>query len=126
MFTFRIDIAYTYVVSYWPSRDVKVIIFPNQTFLIRRYFPVLITYFSTVQIFSKTLSLSCEPSGQGFIIFISARCVPVSFLLRLTKVLGGESVTGRTFALALLQGRVHSPLCTLTLLLSRALAVARA
>ena len=39
---------------------------------------------------------------------------------------GGESVTGRTFALALLQGRVHSPLCTLTLLLSRALAVARA
>ena len=25
MFTFRIDIAYTYVVSYWPSRDVKVI-----------------------------------------------------------------------------------------------------
>ena len=48
MFTYRIDIAYTYVVSYWPSRDVKVIIFPNQTFLIHRYFPVLIKYFSTV------------------------------------------------------------------------------
>ena len=90
MFTYRIDIAYTYVVSYWPSRDVKVIIFPNQTFLIHRYFPVLIKYFSTVKIFIKFLSLSCEPSGQGFIIFILVRRVPVSFLLRLTKVLGGR------------------------------------
>ena len=62
---------------------------------------------------------------SGVIIFISVRCVPVSFLLRLTKVLG-ESVTGRIFALDVLQGRVHSPLCTLTLLLSRELAGARA
>ena len=38
----------------------------------------------------------------------------------------GESVTGRIIALAVLQGRVHSPLCTRMLLLSRALAVARA
>ena len=36
------------------------------------------------------------------------------------------SVTGRIIALAALQGRVHSPLCTRMLLLSRALAGARA
>ena len=37
-----------------------------------------------------------------------------------------DCVTGRIIALAALQGRVHSPLCTRMLLLSRALAGARA
>ena len=38
----------------------------------------------------------------------------------------GESVTGRIIALAALQGRVHSILCTRILIWSRALAIARA
>ena len=45
------------------------------------------------------------------------------FLLRLTKVLGGESVTGCIIAL---QGRGHRILCTRILIWSRALAIARA
>ena len=126
MFTFRIDIAYTYVVSYWPSRDVKVIIFPNHTFLIHRYFPVLIQYFSTVQIFLKFVITFMRAVRSGVYNIHFGPVRPGLFSSQTYKNLGGESVTGRTFALALLQGRVHSPLCTLTLLLSRVLAVARA
>ena len=51
---------------------------------------------------------------------------PGLFSSQTYKSLGGESVTGRIIALAALQGRVHSPLCTRMLLLSRALAGARA
>ena len=54
MFTIRIDIAYIYVVSYWPSRDVKVITFPNHTFFfINRYIPVLLKYFLQLKFFYK-------------------------------------------------------------------------